>query len=111
MRDVLMMSSGVKWNEKYTDPASDRRALLRAQIAQKPGGAMDVMAALPRAAEPGRSTPTARAKPRSWRDPARRDQEAACRVPVGEDLGPTAWRPTPSGGSTPLTVSRSAVAD
>jgi CubicO group peptidase (beta-lactamase class C family) len=43
----------VKWNEKYTDPASDRRALLRAQIAQKPGGAMDVMAALPRAAEPG----------------------------------------------------------
>lgn len=53
VRDVLMMSSGVKWNEKYTDPASDRRALLRAQIAQKPGGAMDVMAALPRAAEPG----------------------------------------------------------
>ena len=53
VRDVLMMSSGVKWNEKYTDPASDRRALLRAQIAQKPGGAMDVMAALPRAVEPG----------------------------------------------------------
>ncbi len=53
VRDVLMMSSGVKWNEKYTDPESDRRALLRAQIAQKPGGAMEVMAALPRAAEPG----------------------------------------------------------
>jgi CubicO group peptidase (beta-lactamase class C family) len=53
VRDVLMMSSGVKWTEKYTDPASDRRALLKAQIAQKPGGAMEVMAALPRAAEPG----------------------------------------------------------
>ncbi|MFC5486561.1 serine hydrolase domain-containing protein [Microvirga aerilata] len=53
IRDVLMMSSGVKWVETYTDPASDRRALLRAQIAQKPGGAMEVMAALPRAAEPG----------------------------------------------------------
>ena len=53
VRDVLMMSSGVKWNEKYTDPASDRRNLLRAQIAQKPGGAIAVMAALPRAAEPG----------------------------------------------------------
>ncbi|WP_457091236.1 serine hydrolase domain-containing protein [Microvirga sp. P5_D2] len=53
VRDVLMMSSGVKWNEKYTDSTSDRRALLRAQIAQKPGAAMDVMAALPRAAEPG----------------------------------------------------------
>lgn len=53
VRDVLMMSSGVKWVETYTDPTSDRRALLRAQIAQKPGAAMDVMAALPRAAEPG----------------------------------------------------------
>ncbi len=53
VRDVLMMSSGVKWNEKYTDPASDRRALLKAQIAQKAGGAMDVMAKLPRAADPG----------------------------------------------------------
>jgi CubicO group peptidase (beta-lactamase class C family) len=53
VRHVLTMSSGVKWNEEYTDPASDRRALLKAQIAQKPGAAMDVMAALPRAAEPG----------------------------------------------------------
>ncbi|MEB2843998.1 serine hydrolase [Rhizobiales bacterium RZME27] len=53
VRDVLMMSSGVKWNEKYTDPASDRRALLKAQIAQKAGGAMDVMAKLPRTADPG----------------------------------------------------------
>lgn len=53
VRDVLMMSSGVKWNEKYTDPASDRRALLKAQISQKPGAAMDVMAALPKAADPG----------------------------------------------------------
>ncbi|RDE08733.1 serine hydrolase domain-containing protein [Pelagibacterium lacus] len=53
VRDVLMMSSGVQWNETYTDPQSDRRDLLRAQIAQEPGGAMAVMAALPRAAEPG----------------------------------------------------------
>jgi CubicO group peptidase (beta-lactamase class C family) len=53
VRDVLMMASGVQWNETYTDPASDRRALLRAQISQEPGSAMAVMAALPRAAEPG----------------------------------------------------------
>lgn len=53
VKDVLMMSSGVKWNETYTDPASDRRALLKAQIAQKPGSAMELMAKLPRAAEPG----------------------------------------------------------
>lgn len=53
VRDVLMMASGVEWNETYTDPESDRRALLRAQVSQEPGSAMAVMAALPRAAEPG----------------------------------------------------------
>ena len=53
VRDVLMMSSGVRWSETYTDPASDRRALLEAQIAQEPGGALEVMRALPRAADPG----------------------------------------------------------
>ena len=50
---ILAMTSGVQWDETYTDPASDRRALLAAQIAQQPGGLMKVMAALPRAAEPG----------------------------------------------------------
>ena len=40
LRNVLMMSSGVKWNETYTDPKSDRRALLNAQISQKPGSAV-----------------------------------------------------------------------
>lgn len=53
VKDVLMMSSGVKWNETYTDPSSDRRALLKAQISQEPGSAMKLMASLPRAAEPG----------------------------------------------------------
>ncbi|WP_245428583.1 serine hydrolase domain-containing protein [Kumtagia ephedrae] len=53
VRDILMMSSGVKWNETYTDPASDRRQLLRAQISQQPGAALEVMRKLPRAAEPG----------------------------------------------------------
>lgn len=53
LRDILMMSSGVAWNETYTDVNSDRRDLLRAQIVQQPGGAMDVMANLERAAEPG----------------------------------------------------------
>lgn len=53
LRDILMMSSGVAWDETYTDVNSDRRDLLRAQIAQTPGGAMEVMAELPRASEPG----------------------------------------------------------
>ncbi|WP_223119710.1 serine hydrolase domain-containing protein [Salinicola corii] len=53
LRDLLMMASGVAWNETYTDPRSDRRALLKAQIAQQPGRAIKVMAALPRAVRPG----------------------------------------------------------
>jgi CubicO group peptidase (beta-lactamase class C family) len=53
IRDVLMMSSGVRWRETYTDPTSDRRRLLEAQIAQTPGGAIEVMGALTRAAAPG----------------------------------------------------------
>ena len=53
VRDILMMSSGVRWNETYTDSSSDRRHLLEAQIAQRPGEAMRLMGALPRAARPG----------------------------------------------------------
>jgi CubicO group peptidase (beta-lactamase class C family) len=53
VRDVLMMASGVRWNETYTDPRSDRRRLLEAQISQRPGSALEVMRSLPRAAEPG----------------------------------------------------------
>lgn len=51
--DILIMASGVTWNETYTDPESDRRDLLRAQIAQKRDGTMKVMAGLERAGEPG----------------------------------------------------------
>ncbi|WP_286663390.1 serine hydrolase domain-containing protein [Variovorax flavidus] len=53
VRNVLMMASGARWNETYTDPGSDRRQLLEAQISQKPGSAMDLMSRLPRAAAPG----------------------------------------------------------
>ncbi len=53
IRDLLMMSSGVRWNETYTDPTSDRRRLLEVQIAQRPGAALELMRKLPRAAEPG----------------------------------------------------------
>mgnify|MGYP003873312433 CR=1 FL=1 len=53
IRQVLMMASGVKWNETYTDPSSDRRRLLDAQIAQTPGAALSLMASLPRAVAAG----------------------------------------------------------
>lgn len=53
VREVLLMASGAKWSERYTDPMSDRRRLLEAQISQVPGAAMAVMKSLPRAAPPG----------------------------------------------------------
>jgi len=53
IRQLLQMTSGVRWNETYTDPSSDRRRMLDAQIAQKPGAILELMASLPRVAEPG----------------------------------------------------------
>ena len=53
VKNLLQMASGVKWDETYTNPKSDRRHLLEAQIAQKPGGMIQVMSQLPRAGEPG----------------------------------------------------------
>jgi len=53
VRQLLQMASGVKWNESYTDPHSDRRHLLEIQNEQKAGGALELMAQLPRAAPPG----------------------------------------------------------
>jgi len=53
VRDVLMMSSGARWSETYTDRRSDRRRLLEAQISQLPGSAMEVMRSLPRSSAPG----------------------------------------------------------
>jgi len=53
VRNLLQMASGVAWNETYTDPSSDRRRMLDAQIGQQPGEILELMAALPRAAEPG----------------------------------------------------------
>jgi len=53
VRNLLQMASGVKWDETYTDPRSDRRHMLDLQIAQKPGAILQFMATLPRAGAPG----------------------------------------------------------
>lgn len=53
IRQILTMTSGVKWNEDYTDPASDVVRMLSAPV--KPGEDPNVayLAKLPREAEPG----------------------------------------------------------
>jgi len=53
VRNLLQMASGVKWDETYTNPASDRRRMLEAQLAGKPGSILQLMGTLPRAGQPG----------------------------------------------------------
>jgi CubicO group peptidase (beta-lactamase class C family) len=53
VRNVMQMASGVKWNETYTDPHSDRRKLLDIHLEQKPGGILAYMNSLGKAGAPG----------------------------------------------------------
>lgn len=53
VRNLLQMASGVKWDETYTDPRSDRRKLLELQLTGKPGSIVAYMKALPRAGVAG----------------------------------------------------------
>lgn len=53
VRQLLLMSSGVKWNETYTDPTSDRRKMLELQLEGKPGTIVKFMSTLPRVGDPG----------------------------------------------------------
>jgi CubicO group peptidase (beta-lactamase class C family) len=53
IQHILQMSSGVRWDDTHTDPASERRQMLELQISQQPGAILDYIATLPRVAEPG----------------------------------------------------------
>lgn len=53
VRHLLVMASGVRWDETYANAGSDRRQLLELQIAQRPGAVLDFLARLPRQAAPG----------------------------------------------------------
>ncbi len=53
IRNIMQMASGVKWNETYTDPHSDRRKLLEKQLERKPGSIVAYMNTLSKAGPPG----------------------------------------------------------
>ena len=53
VRNVIQMASGVKWDETYTDPKSDRRRLLDIQLERRPGSVLAFMNGLSRADAPG----------------------------------------------------------
>lgn len=89
VQHLLQMASGVAWNETYTDPASDRRAMLEAQISQRPGSILDLMQGLDRAASPGTR----------WNYSTGETQVVAALVaaatgkPVAEYLSQKIWQP------------------
>jgi CubicO group peptidase (beta-lactamase class C family) len=53
IRHLLQMTSGVRWDDTHTDPASERRIMLDLQIAQRPGAILNLLSGQPRLAEPG----------------------------------------------------------
>lgn len=53
VRQLLLMSSGVKWREEPEHECSERRAVLELQVQQKPGAILEYMSALQHDAPPG----------------------------------------------------------
>lgn len=53
IRHLMQMTSGVRWDDTYTDPGSERRRMLEMQIAQQPGAILHYLASQPRIAAPG----------------------------------------------------------
>ena len=53
LRQLLRMTSGVRWNESYTSTDSDIARLGAAVSAARPGAVMDLMRTLPRVNAPG----------------------------------------------------------
>jgi CubicO group peptidase (beta-lactamase class C family) len=53
VEDIIAMTSGVGWNETYTDPNSDRRQMLEAQLGQQSGAVLTLMGELAVHSAPG----------------------------------------------------------
>lgn len=53
VQQVLDMTSGVRWDETYRNPQSDRRAMFSAQLSLQPGSILNVLRQLPRLHAPG----------------------------------------------------------
>lgn len=59
LRNMLHMSSGVRWNENYLDPASDIVAIIDCVAKKAAGCILDHMKSLPRAKDGGTGAPVA----------------------------------------------------
>jgi CubicO group peptidase (beta-lactamase class C family) len=89
LRQVLEMSSGVRWDETYTDPRSQRRQFLDLQIAGEPGSLLAMMAGLERAQRAGAAFNYSTGETFL----AGAVLEAALGRPLAEYLSATLWAP------------------
>ncbi|NCC74378.1 MAG: class C beta-lactamase-related serine hydrolase [Sphingobacteriia bacterium] len=53
IRQLLQMSSGVYWNEDYSDPQSEIAAMFQVILNEQAGGHLELLSGLPRVARPG----------------------------------------------------------
>ncbi len=53
IKTLIQMTSGLRWDDTQTNPASERRRMLELQIAQQPGSIARYMMQRPRVATPG----------------------------------------------------------
>jgi CubicO group peptidase (beta-lactamase class C family) len=53
IRQLLQMSSGVYWNEDYSDPESEIAAMVQALLNEQAGGILELLSGLQRSSEPG----------------------------------------------------------
>jgi CubicO group peptidase (beta-lactamase class C family) len=53
IRQLIQMTSGVRWSDEQVDPASERRHMLQLQLSGTPGSILAYMGTLPRVAQPG----------------------------------------------------------
>ncbi|MFB9865854.1 serine hydrolase domain-containing protein [Vreelandella sulfidaeris] len=53
VEQILLMASGVAWDETYADPSSQRRQMLEVQLSQESGALLEFMGGLERAQAPG----------------------------------------------------------
>ena len=88
LRQLLTMTSGVKWNEDYADPNSDVAQFNNHKPEEGVDALVSYMRKLPREVAGGHALALQHRRDQSRRRAARPgDEEAAGDLPVGEDLG------------------------
>jgi CubicO group peptidase (beta-lactamase class C family) len=106
LRDVLEMSSGVRWDETYTDPRSERRRFLDLQLAGEPGSLLAMMAGLDRASggrsfnsSPGETFLAGAALAAALGRPLAAYLSATLWAPAGMEADATWWLESPGGSA------------